>query len=92
MAITKRPQVPAPTEQALERFIQGAPDSKASPTSKPTTPKDGEEGEEASVQITLRIGKDQLARITAAAKLQGIPRASYIKRAIALQLTADEKS
>lgn len=101
MPITKRPPAPTlapPDEDAVERFIQGAPDAKPSPSpaqppAAASTPKqDADEGEEGSVQITLRIGKDHLARITEVAKRQGIPRASYIKRAIALQLKEDEKS
>lgn len=91
MAITKRPQMPASTEEAVERFIQGAPDAKATQVPHPAVSQASDEGEEGSVQITLRIGKEQLARITAIAKRQGIPRASYIKRAIALQLEADDK-
>lgn len=89
MAIVKRPAQTAPaegSEEAVERFIRGAPDggqpAKASP----------QEESEKGVQITLRIAPTQLARITAAAKRQGIPRASYIKRAIALQLEEDERA
>lgn len=86
MAIVKRPAAPAPQPKensALERFIEGAPDG--------AKVKKGEAGEGESVQITLRITKDQLEQVTAVAKRQGIPRASYIKRAIAMQLQADEK-
>jgi predicted DNA binding CopG/RHH family protein len=91
MAITKRPTLSTPTPEAVERFIQGAPDSKPAQTAQPAAVSHvAEEGEEGSIQITLRIGKAQLARITTIAKRQGIPRASYIKRAIALQLVADE--
>lgn len=91
MAITKRPQLPS-NEEAMARFIQGAPDAKPLPPAQTAPTPLPEESEEGSVQITLRIGKEQLARLTALAKRQGIPRASYIKRAIALQLEADEKS
>jgi predicted HicB family RNase H-like nuclease len=86
MAIVKRPAATAPTvkaEEAVERFIQAAPDGMQA------TKPEQEEGR--GVQITLRINPDQLAKVTAAAKRQGIPRASYIKRAIAMQLEADEK-
>lgn len=86
MAIVKRPAAPAPTadaEEAVERFIQGAPDGEKA--SKP------EAEDERGVQITLRIHPSQLAKVTAAAKRQGIPRASYIKRAIAMQLEIDDK-
>jgi predicted HicB family RNase H-like nuclease len=87
MAIVKRPAAAAPATKAedvaAERFIQAAPDG--AQTSKP----EPEEGR--GVQITLRINPDQLAKVTAAAKRQGIPRASYIKRAIAMQLEIDEK-
>lgn len=46
---------------------------------------------ESSTQITLRLTRAQLLRLNAAAKRQGIPRASYIKRAIALQMEADQQ-
>jgi predicted DNA binding CopG/RHH family protein len=85
MTIVKRPTATTPAtkaaEAAAERFIQAAPDGMQGNTA-------GSE-ENRGVQITLRINKDQLDRVTAAAKRQGIPRASYIKRAIALQLEAD---
>lgn len=92
MGITKRP-APAPrTPEAIESFINGAPDAKVSaPLPDVLPPANSQDEEEGSVQITLRIGKEQLSRLTAVAKRQGIPRASYIKRAIALQLEADEK-
>jgi predicted HicB family RNase H-like nuclease len=86
MAIVKPPVGAAiqPKEnEAMERFIQGAPDGRNA--KEPPT----EEGR--GVQITLRINPDQLAKVTAAAKRQGIPRASYIKRAIAMQLDVDDK-
>lgn len=86
MAIVKRPVGPAiqPKEnEAMERFIQSAPDGNK------TKESPAEEGR--GVQITLRINPDQLAKVTAAAKRQGIPRASYIKRAIAMQLESDDK-
>lgn len=87
MAIVKRPAATAPAtkaaEAAAERFIQAAPDGMQGHAAEP------EEGR--GVQITLRINKAQLDRVTAAAKRQGIPRASYIKRAIALQLEADNR-
>jgi predicted DNA binding CopG/RHH family protein len=88
MAIIKRPVGAAsqPKEnEAMERFIQGAPDGNTKELSPPA-----EEGK--GVQITLRINPDQLAKVTAAAKRQGIPRASYIKRAIAMQLDVDDKN
>lgn len=84
MAIVKKPALaaaPAPTPK-LEQFIQGAPDGGGQ---KPA-PSD-EEG----VQISLRMSREQLERITAIAKRQGIPRASYIKRAVFLQVEADER-
>jgi predicted DNA binding CopG/RHH family protein len=79
--ITKPPVRPAAANAAIEQFIQGAPDAKA--------PKAGK-GEEEGVQITLRMSKEQLERISAVAKRQGIPRASYIKRAVFIQLESDE--
>lgn len=81
MAITKKPNIPVPAAPtAVERFIQSAPDgSKVKAT------------EEEGVQITLRMSKEQLGRITNVAKRQGIPRASYIKRAVFIQLEMDEK-
>lgn len=91
MPITKRPTAPAPdpaSEKAIADFIQGAPDSRtppAAPTVR-TTPTS-----EATEQITIRIPKALLDRATRMAERQGIPRASYIKRALALQLEADEK-
>jgi predicted HicB family RNase H-like nuclease len=87
MAIVKRPAAPAAStkaeEAAVERFIQAAPDGAQISKDEPQ--------ESRGVQITLRINPDQLAKVTAAAKRQGIPRASYIKRAIAIQLETDEK-
>lgn len=81
MAITKKPNIPVATSPAaaLDRFIEAAPDG---------AKKSVEEGE--GVQITLRMSKEQLERITKIAKRQGIPRASYIKRAVFIQLEADE--
>lgn len=80
MAIVKKPSVPAPAENSsVERFIESAPDGAKKAT---------EEGD--GVQITLRMSKEQLARITAVSKRQGIPRASYIKRAVFIQLEVDE--
>lgn len=84
MAITKRPLIAPPKEQDIEKFIQSAPDGEKL--------KEGKEDDKGSEQITLRIAKDQLARLTEMAEKQGIPRASYIKRAIALQLAQDEKN
>lgn len=88
MAIVKRPATPAPVpaqsdDQVAERFIQAAPDGSQAQAQKADQDED--------VQITLRFKKEQLDRVTAIAKRQGIPRASYIKRAIAVQLAADEK-
>jgi len=80
MAIIKRPSQPVKV-QDVEKFIQGAPDGVK------TQANDDKD----SVQITLRISKDQLERVTEMAKRQGIPRASYIKRAIAIQLDTDDK-
>lgn len=85
MGITKRPAVtsPAPaTEKAVETFIQGAPDAKPQSRSLDT---------EVSEQITIRIPKAILDRATKMAAKQGIPRASYIKRALTLQLIEDER-
>lgn len=81
MAITKAPAPKVSQEAAAKRFIEGAPDGSSA-----TTEEDGK-----GVQITLRMNKNQLERVTAIAKRQGIPRASYIKRAIAMQLEADDK-
>lgn len=82
MAITKKPSAPSPAK-ALDSFIEGAPDGAKA--------KAAEEDKE-NVQITLRMSKEQLDRITRVAKRQGIPRASYIKRSVFIQLEADEKS
>lgn len=91
MPITKRPTAPAPdaaNEKAIADFIQGAPDSRAQPApavGKPAAASDATE------QITIRIPKALLDRATQMSERQGIPRASYIKRALALQLEQDEK-
>lgn len=92
MPITKRPTPAASKEheEALAKFIQGAPDARAHVPAKEVNAPESNDNEEGSVQITLRISKALLDRMTAIAKKQGIPRASYIKRAIALQLMADE--
>lgn len=84
MTIVKKPTLaaaPAPAPK-LEQFIQGAPDG-GGPKAAPA--------EEEGVQISLRMSREQLERITAIAKRQGIPRASYIKRAVFMQVEADEK-
>ena len=81
MAITKPPR-PAASPN-VDKFIEAAPDgAKAKATD---TEKD-------SVQITLRLTKAQLERLTRIADRQGIPRAGYIKRAAFIQLDADEKA
>jgi predicted DNA binding CopG/RHH family protein len=90
MPIIKRPTVQAPdaaSERAISDFIQGAPDSRTLPAAaaKPV------QANEATEQITIRIPKLLLERATKMAERQGIPRASYIKRALALQLEVDEK-
>lgn len=85
MAITKKPLVHE-MESALQKFIQAAPD--APKLAKPVrAPKAAEDD---GVQITLRLSRDQLERLTRMAKRQGIARASYIKRAVFLQLEEDE--
>ena len=81
MAITKKPTIVQPAPAALARFIESAPDGAK------TKDVEGE-----GVQITLRLSKKQLDRITAISKRQGIPRASYMKRAVFIQLESDEKS
>ena len=80
MAITKKPGVKPPAA-TLAQFIEAAPDG----AKQAKTPDDG------SVQITLRLSRDQLERINHVAKRQGIPRASYIKRSVFIQLEADEQ-
>lgn len=81
MTIVKKPVLaPAPPAPKLEQFIQAAPDGMHKPAAQ----------EEEGVQISLRMTREQLERITAIAKRQGIPRASYIKRAVFLQVEADE--
>lgn len=80
MSITRAPSKYPP--KTVDDFIAAAPDgAKASKVEAPDS--DG-------VQITLRLSKEQLNRITHEAKRQGIARASYIKRAVFLQLEADE--
>lgn len=80
MAITKKPGNIV-VQPALNKFIEAAPDG-----AKPVA-QDYEE----SVQITLRMTRDQLERISKIAKRQGIPRASYIKRSVFIQLETDEQ-
>jgi predicted DNA binding CopG/RHH family protein len=80
MAITKKPGV-VPLVAALDKFIEAAPDG-----AKPAKFQDVD-----SVQITLRLSREQLERLTQVAKRQGIPRASYIKRSVFIQLEADEQ-
>lgn len=80
MTITKKPGGVSPVA-ALNKFIESAPDG-----TKPAKPQDEE-----SVQITLRLSREQLERLTKVAKRQGIPRASYIKRSVFIQLEADEQ-
>ena len=79
MAITKKPAGVA-HQPALNNFIEAAPDG-AGPA---------KADEEGSVQITLRMTREQLERIGKVAKRQGIPRASYIKRSVFVQLEVDE--
>lgn len=79
MGITKKP-VSEAAKPALSKFIEAAPDGAAS----------GNSVEEGSVQITLRMTRNQLERISKIAKRQGVPRASYIKRAVFIQLEMDE--
>lgn len=86
MAIIKKPIVNQ-VESALQKFIQAAPD--APKLAKPAREKKAV-AEEDGVQITLRLSRDQLERLTRMAKRQGIARASYIKRAVFLQLEGDE--
>ena len=81
MAITKKP-AGITNNPAQDKFIEAAPDG-----TKPGKPDD-----EGSVQITLRMSRDQLERISRIAKRQGIPRASYIKRSVFIQLETDERS
>jgi predicted DNA binding CopG/RHH family protein len=92
MPITKRPTVSTPdavSEKAIADFIQGAPDSRMQLA--PTQTAKPAQATEAAEQITIRIPKGLLDRATRMAERQGIPRASYIKRALALQLEEDEK-
>lgn len=77
MTITKKPG----GMPLVEKFIEAAPDG-----AKRTKAQD-----EDSVQITLRLSREQLERLTQMAKRQGIPRASYIKRSVFIQLVADEQ-
>ena len=82
MAITKKPLVHE-IESALQKFIQAAPDA-------PKPAREPKAAEEDGVQITLRLSRTDLARLTRMAKRQGIARASYIKRAVFMQLERDE--
>ena len=77
--MTKKPVSEA--QPALKKFIEAAPDGAASANLI----------EEGNVQITLRMTRDQLERISKMAKRQGIPRASYIKRSVFIQLETDEE-
>ncbi len=78
MSIVKKP---AGKSAEIDKFISSAPDGDG--------PKAGKED---GVQITLRLSHEQLARITAMAKRQGIPRASYIKRCVFVALEQDEQA
>jgi predicted DNA binding CopG/RHH family protein len=80
MAIIRKPTVGF-AGAALEQFIEGAPDGAQS----------GQAAAQDGVQITLRMSREQLERLSQMARRQGIPRASYIKRAVFLQLEADEQ-
>jgi hypothetical protein len=77
--------VTRPLKKREEQFIEAAPDGQNS-----GDVVDGKKSD--SVQITLRIGQSQLDRLTAVAERQGITRAAYMKRAVFIQLEADEKS
>ena len=79
MGITKKPGNIA-AQPTLDNFIEAAPDGAKQVT----------QDHEESVQITLRMTRSQLERISKIAKRQGIPRASYIKRSIFIQLENDE--
>jgi predicted DNA binding CopG/RHH family protein len=87
MAIIKKPTIvqpaAAPASDAIDKFIQGAPDAGAGKQEEATGK------EPPSKQITIRLYHEQLARIKAAAKRQGITSAAYMKRAIAIQLESD---
>lgn len=88
MPITKRPSAHTEpeTNAAIDAFIQGAPDSNAG-----QKPPEASQTNEVAEQISIRVPKALLERATKMAERQGIPRASYIKRALALQLEQDEK-
>jgi predicted DNA binding CopG/RHH family protein len=88
MAIRKKRFGPK-KEHALQKFIATAPDApqQSQPAKPEPVPKAQDED---SVQITLRMSRADLERLTATAKRQGIARASYIKRAVFLQLAGDE--
>lgn len=82
MGITRKPVAVPPPAAALDKFIEAAPDgAKAAAKAQ----------DDDSVQITLRMSREQLERLTEVAKRQGIPRASYIKRSVFIQLEADEQ-
>lgn len=84
MSIVKKPALPVErSTPQLEKFIEGAPDGKRELAATP--------GEDESVQITLRLSKDQLEKITQAAKREGIPRASFIKRCVFVTLERDDR-
>jgi hypothetical protein len=78
MTIKKPPARLAKTD-AIEQFIEAAPDGGSKPAVRPE--KDGE-----SVQITLRISKADLATLDAAAQRLRIPRASFIRQAVWLAI------
>lgn len=81
IGITKKPGG-VPPAATLAKFIEAAPDG-AKPAKSP---------DDDSVQITLRLSREPLERLTQVAKRQGIPRGSYIKRSVFIQLEADEKT
>jgi len=71
MTIKKKPGTP-PNQEALDKFVQAAPDSKEE---KP-------DDQDNLKQISMTISKSDLARVDAAAKRQRISRAGFIRQAI----------
>lgn len=77
MSITKRPQsLPTPPAQAVETFINAAPDGESHLASADQTRKN-------KVQIAFTIAPDLLASIDAIARKKGLSRAGTISLACA---------
>lgn len=74
MTIKKKPATASLNQDALDKFVQAAPDAKEE--------KPAPDGEDNLKQISMTISKSDLARVDAAAKRQRISRAAFIRQSI----------